>query len=1026
MPLNNSRFPNIFFNLLQGIALFGACFAGFCTAHAQNLTQEWSKKYPNAGEKAFNALMEATNGYLVAVGESKSDGLLRITDHSTGQLVTETSIGYNKDDAFRAVVQTYDGHFLLAGTTASIGQGSTDAWLVEVDERGRKVREAVFGTPGRDECRELLLLPDGTVLLAGYRDGKKGGDIWLLKAALSPAMVADGKSNAAVPTLPLASGGLAWTAVWEKTLGNSEFENLSGLVASSDGGAVFCGNTDKKAENGSGNVYLAKADAKGNLSWKKFFGEKDWEEALDLITTRDGGFALVGLTNSKGAGDLDCWLLKTSRDGFKQWDKTYGGKDADLANTLVQTDDGGFLLAGATKSQRSGARNFAAYLAQTSPGGDLQWEQHLGGDKTDLFTVAKLLHDQSLIAGGTSDGDTGWLLRLSDPYNKNATAGLRDVAAVQTSDVVLHSEDGTLTPGRSTWVSFQVSNNTDLDLPDLRVAVDNRTGGADLGFWAANYYGKLRKGETAEIRIPVRAEANAAEGPQALAFHLSSGTKALKSLDKTFALRRPKSPMLTVAGHTFSASGNSDQVTLNVTLENTGDSTSRAAEVNFVCPKGIAPNTATTIPMGVVTAHGRREVRLGFVKTPQFTEAVGRFTCIVKVGGREQARKTLEWQANGKTSMLANGPIMVWTDPAPHEEKDKKVRTNNDHLSVKMTVVSPKPVNTKNIKIKVNGVEMDGSKFNEEDLSAPRKEETKFIYTYKNRIPLGQGQNKIQVIVDGEASDELEVEFAPERANLHVVAIGPQHEDLQFTAKDASDFAKVFQDQGGANKLFQEVFVKTLVAPAETDMTGIKQAMFDLAYQWNDGQIRPQDVLIVFFSSHGKIVENRFKILQTGYNPKYDRLTVDYKTDILETLGALNCKKLVFLDACHSGGAKEGFGGVSKAVIELAKTQAGISTLTSCGSTEKSYEDKSWENGAFTEALMDAFHNRNCIDASGQFKADTDGDRVLRLGELYDFLRRRVPALVREAIPNAPTTQIPFMPETQLDRELPLFLLPGE
>lgn len=83
----------------------------------------------------------------------------------------------------------------------------------------------------------------------------------------------------------------------KKRLAPNEFETLSGLVAGSDGGAVFCGNTGKKAQDGSGDVYLAKTDAKGNLSWKKFFGGKDWEEALDLIPTRDGGFALAGLTN---------------------------------------------------------------------------------------------------------------------------------------------------------------------------------------------------------------------------------------------------------------------------------------------------------------------------------------------------------------------------------------------------------------------------------------------------------------------------------------------------------------------------------------------------------------------------------------------------------------------------------------------------------------------------------------------------------------------------------------------------------
>jgi len=977
-----------------------------CSAAAQNLKTDWEKTFPNAGSDAFHSIIEASNGYLVAVGETTSktrggsDGLVIISDHSTGQTLAEVRLGGLKDDALYAVAQTFDGHFLLAGTTASAGAGSSDAWLVLVDERGQKIWETTFGSAGRDECRRMVLLPDGSVLLAGYRDGQKAGDIWLLKVQDK-------------------------TVLWEKSVGMDEFKTLSGLVSTTDGGIIFSGNTGKKAENGADNVFLAKADSKGNMLWKKFFGGKEWEEALGLIATRDGGFALTGLTKSKGAGDMDCWLIKTSRDGFQQWDQTYGGNDADFANALVQTDDGGFLLAGATKSHRSGARNFAAFLVQTSPGGDLIWKQHLGKDKEDAFCAARLLHDGSVALAGTTDSDAGWLMHGSDIYARNGLATARDATTVQTSDAVVRTADGTLAAGEASWVSFQISNNSDADLSDLRVLVDNRTGGTDLTFWNTNYCGKLRRGETTEVRVPVKGDANTAEtSNQQLEFTVTAGGKTLKTVEKTVVLRKPKSAALVIAGHTFTASGTSDQVTLSVIVENTGDSTSRVAEVNFICPPGLTPAGSTVSPMGVVSAHSRREVKLGFTKTAAFPAGqTGRFTCVVKAGGREQAKKTLEWQPGGKASMVASGPIMVWQDPAPHETGTNKVRTSDDHISLKMTVVSPKQVNTKNITIKVNGVEMDGSKFNEEDLSPPRQESSKYVYTYKNRLPLVQGQNRVQVVIDGELSDELDIEFVPQRANLYLVSIGPKHEDLHYTAKDAADFAAAFKNQGGSGKLFNEVFVKTLVAEKETDITAIKQAMFDLAYQWNDNQIKPNDVVMVFISSHGKIVENRFKILQTGYNPKYDRLTVDFKTDILETLSPLNCKKLIFLDACHSGGAKEGFGGVSQAVIELAKTQPGVSTLTSCGSTEKSYEDKAWENGAFTEALMDAFHNQSCTDAVGQFKADTDGDHILRLGELYDFLRRRVPTLVQSSVLNAPTSQTPFMPESELDKRLPVYLL---
>ena len=130
--------------------------------------------------------------------------------------------------------------------------------------------------------------------------------------------------------------------------------------------------------------------------------------------------------------------------------------------------------------------------------------------------------------------------------------------------------------------------------------------------------------------------------------------------------------------------------------------------------------------------------------------------------------------------------------------------------------------------------------------------------------------------------------------------------------------------------MFNEVIITALTEPEKTDITSIKQAMYDQVYLWDDKQIKSGDMLIVFLSSHGKIVDNRFKILQTGYNPKYEKLTIDFKTDILEALSNINCKKLIFLDACHSGGAKEGFGGLSQAVRRASSSLAAAAIASRC------------------------------------------------------------------------------------------------
>ncbi len=96
-----------------------------------------------------------------------------------------------------------------------------------------------------------------------------------------------------------------------------------------------------------------------------------------------------------------------------------------------------------------------------------------------------------------------------------------------------------MTPGEHSYLSFQMTNTTDMDLNDLRVTVDNRSG-SDLTAWNTNYLGALRKGKNVEVRIPLDASTDLNPGDQQLSIAVSSGTKSLKSFEKTVALRIPQ------------------------------------------------------------------------------------------------------------------------------------------------------------------------------------------------------------------------------------------------------------------------------------------------------------------------------------------------------------------------------------------------------------------------------------------------------------------------------------------------------
>lgn len=118
------------------------------------------------------------------------------------------------------------------------------------------------------------------------------------------------------------------------------------------------------------------------VQWNVTFGGKKDDGALAVIQTSDGGFAAAGFTSSFGAGQSDMWLVKTDADGRMQWNMTYGGSGNDSANSLLQTSDGGYLLVGYTNS---GVQSQASLVVKTDASGNMEWQKTLpGNDATSV------------------------------------------------------------------------------------------------------------------------------------------------------------------------------------------------------------------------------------------------------------------------------------------------------------------------------------------------------------------------------------------------------------------------------------------------------------------------------------------------------------------------------------------------------------------------------------------------------------------------------------------------------------------
>lgn len=195
-----------------------------------------------------------------------------------------------------------------------------------------------------------------------------------------------------------------------------------------------------------------------------------------------------------------------------------------------------------------------------------------------------------------------------------------------------------------------------------------------------------------------------------------------------------------------------------------------------------------------------------------------------------------------------------------------------------------------------------------------------------------------------------------ELPKLFVVAIGvgdyndPKLPKLRFTCKDAKDFSKAITSKKGLP--YEDVQVKILC-----DNEATRADIFE-AMEWLKQESSPNDVCIFFFAGHGMRDEkDRFYFMPYGCNTNklYDCFSAsDFRNEAEDIHGKL----IAFVDACYSGAHFEG--GRSAAtthfIEQLKRSKNGMLLYASSSSDTKSREDESWENGAFTKALVEALN----------------------------------------------------------------------
>ncbi|HUH34828.1 MAG TPA: T9SS type A sorting domain-containing protein [Moheibacter sp.] len=400
---------------------------------------EWQKSYGGSKADWGKAIQQTTDGGYIVAGYGNSDdgdvtGHIRSLDfwivklNDVGNIEWQKSLGGSSMDILRAIQQTFDGGYIIAGSSYSNDEdvsgnhGHFDYWIVKLNNSGNIEWQKSLGGSDADEAYDIKQTTDGGYIVAGASFSSDGdlnenfgsSDYWIVKL-----------NNL---------GNIEW----QKSLGGSDSDAARSIQQTVDGGFVVAGYSysndgDVSGNHGGIDFWVVKIDELGSIEWQRALGGTDSDSPRSIQQTVDGGFVVAGysysndgdVSENKGGGDY--WIVKLDELGNTQWQKAYGGSKDDWGNAIQQTLDGGYIVVGESQSNdgdiTDNRGDFDYWIVKLNNSGNKEWQKSLGGSGPEhADAIHQTLDGGYIMVGisGSNDGDVSgnhgnydyWVVKL--------------------------------------------------------------------------------------------------------------------------------------------------------------------------------------------------------------------------------------------------------------------------------------------------------------------------------------------------------------------------------------------------------------------------------------------------------------------------------------------------------------------------------------------------------------------------------------------------------------------------------------